>query len=899
MQKELGCKLKEKEIWIFFAMVVCVTWIASINNAYAEELETIQFEIKYTNGDRVDNNGVKIIVYQDFNKSPILEKNLQSNPDFISVPENHRYKIEVYVNGMYADVAYVQLKNNSEKLDIDIPLSGGLQFEVLYKNGHPISGATVILKSQDNEEWRKGTTNDEGKTLRYWVQSTIKQENYYTADVYLGEIFLTSYFPIKLQPGIAFDQKIITNIPENVEELITVNLFAGVKEITSDDGKYKVTLTDLNGNYVDSSEVNYRGDAYFSNLKSGSYIVKITSNNVIEDTLWPQQNIHIIGDVNKFNIFRDVDNINVQDKPFLSCGCIAFRLDDIQDYWLADTQIELIDLFAKKNIPLTIGVIGNVTGSDPKLTSVIKENLKKNNLEIANHSWNNDILTSIDKNLQEKYILDTNNRIFQVYGETPRVFIPPQNLYNKDTIEILKNNGFTHLISHVKDNSQTSMDDDLHIVPATTETGKLSERVSWKLHEITDIKDQITKNIEQRGYSIIMIHPQEFSLNDIGEYDGPNQKSLSDLSQMLDEISKFDSKIVKISEIKSSYEKSDNTTKQEVLSDTCNCVAFRLDGVQDYWLNDVQISIMNTFIENKTPITIGIIANAFGNDKKITKFVKESVEKKETGFEVATKGIGLTPYTNYDKIEQNENLKKSIELINSTINVKPHVFIPPDNKFNADTFDILKENNITHISTSLISGDEPPFEFKGKEVYRFPQITSTGKFNSTSNVFEGVTSQQVVKESIQGIKNYGFAVVSIQPQEFAMIINSTYVNIINQKQIDELTNMINDFTKKGYKIVPIGKINSNLVVRVPEWIKSNAGWWANGGIDDNTFVQGIEYLVKNGIIHVTEKSQTTSNKQTIPKWIKSNAGWWANGDIDDNTFVQGIEYLVKNGIITY
>ena len=148
----------------------------------------------------------------------------------------------------------------------------------------------------------------------------------------------------------------------------------------------------------------------------------------------------------------------------------------------------------------------------------------------------------------------------------------------------------------------------------------------------------------------------------------------------------------------------------------------------------------------------------------------------------------------------------------------------------------------------MISGDEPPFEFKGKEVYRFPQITSTGKFNSTSNVFEGVTSQQVVKESIQGIKNYGFAVVSIQPQEFAMIINSTYVNVINQKQIDELTNMINDFTKKGYKIVPIGKINSNLVVRVPEWIKSNAGWWANGDIDDNTFVQGIEYLVKNGII---------------------------------------------------
>ena len=37
----------------------------------------------------------------------------------------------------------------------------------------------------------------------------------------------------------------------------------------------------------------------------------------------------------------------------------------------------------------------------------------------------------------------------------------------------------------------------------------------------------------------------------------------------------------------------------------------------------------------------------------------------------------------------------------------------------------------------------------------------------------------------------------------------------------------------------------------------------------------------------------------VPGWVKNNAGWWAEGQIDDNTFVQGIEYLVKVGIITY
>ena len=37
--------------------------------------------------------------------------------------------------------------------------------------------------------------------------------------------------------------------------------------------------------------------------------------------------------------------------------------------------------------------------------------------------------------------------------------------------------------------------------------------------------------------------------------------------------------------------------------------------------------------------------------------------------------------------------------------------------------------------------------------------------------------------------------------------------------------------------------------------------------------------------------------ENVPDWIKNNAEWWANGEIDDNTFVSGIQYLVKNGII--
>ena len=35
----------------------------------------------------------------------------------------------------------------------------------------------------------------------------------------------------------------------------------------------------------------------------------------------------------------------------------------------------------------------------------------------------------------------------------------------------------------------------------------------------------------------------------------------------------------------------------------------------------------------------------------------------------------------------------------------------------------------------------------------------------------------------------------------------------------------------------------------------------------------------------------------IPDWVKNNAGWWAEGQIPDSAFVQGIQWLVSNGII--
>ncbi|MGI0004014.1 MAG: peptidase [Candidatus Nitrosotenuis sp.] len=84
---------------------------------------------------------------------------------------------------------------------------------------------------------------------------------------------------------------------------------------------------------------------------------------------------------------------------------------------------------------------------------------------------------------------------------------------------------------------------------------------------------------------------------------------------------------------------------------------------------------------------------------------------------------------------------------------------------------------------------------------------------------------------------------------------------------------------------------------IPSWIKKNAGWWADGTITNNDFVQGIQYLIKQGIIKVPQTQSGSGSTQVIPSWIKKNAGWWADGTIGDSDFVQGIQYLIKQGII--
>ena len=87
-------------------------------------------------------------------------------------------------------------------------------------------------------------------------------------------------------------------------------------------------------------------------------------------------------------------------------------------------------------------------------------------------------------------------------------------------------------------------------------------------------------------------------------------------------------------------------------------------------------------------------------------------------------------------------------------------------------------------------------------------------------------------------------------------------------------------------------------VKIPKWIKNNAKWWADEHIGDHAFVSGIQYLIEQNIIQISDLPPNSSqNFREMPMWVKNIAGYWAEDTISDEEFIKSIQYLVVNGII--
>jgi len=197
------------------------------------------------------------------------------------------------------------------------------------------------------------------------------------------------------------------------------------------------------------------------------------------------------------------------------------------------------------------------------------------------------------------------------------------------------------------------------------------------------------------------------------------------------------------------------------------------------------------------------------------------------------------------------------------------------------------------------AGDDVPFE-----ITFFDENRDLIKDIHYGITFIDMSNNQVL-QSFTGDDPQSIGILSTE----GIDVQKIYIQSQGQYRIDiQVLGTGLDYNPKyagiGSGIIEIGPSSSETTQSVPKktpipgWIKNNAEWWAAGQIDDNSFVQGIQFLIKEDVLKIPPTTQgSDSGSNDIPEWIKNNAGWWAEGAIDDDSFIQGIQFLIKEGIM--
>ena len=553
--------MKNKLKFLLPSLLVFFIIISSASLSFAQEdTGSIDVIIRYNTFDKIDTYAAVLKVYQDNNKDPfVVIRFPESNPIMIdSLPLEHKYKVEVYVNGMLAGSEKIDV-NGNEEMEIIIPTSGGMIFRAVYNDGSTaIVGATISIFSDDTQLWVQDTTDTTGKTMRFWLQSNNAIDGYYVAEVIIdGSVVFTSPKHIKYFPNLQGVIQINTSWPKIVDKLIIVSVYKDASQkVTKSDGSFVVELYDVKNNKVDQSSVSYRGEAHFTNLKVGQYsfkAIKQPSDTNSEAIVIGVTNSTITG---KESTIVIIGQESTTQGPQKTCNCVAFRLDDVQDHYLKTPQLEVMKIFQKKGVPLTLGIIGGFWGQDQQILNFIKEDIKRHRptFEIASHSWNDSPLPTFNKNDQLTLLQKTNDVIQETLGVTPTTFTAVENKFNNDTITILQELGFTHFTAHIRETHSPPYaleNSDLYYFPASTQTAILDVETNvW-----TNVDNEITfaearDFLKEYGFAVVMMHPYEFAIKDFGVYTGEaNFESLDNLGKLIDQFRDDGIDVVSIQQI--------------------------------------------------------------------------------------------------------------------------------------------------------------------------------------------------------------------------------------------------------------------------------------------------------------------------------------------------------------
>jgi peptidoglycan/xylan/chitin deacetylase (PgdA/CDA1 family) len=244
---------------------------------------------------------------------------------------------------------------------------------------------------------------------------------------------------------------------------------------------------------------------------------------------------------------------------------------------------------------------------------------------------------------------------------------------------------------------------------------------------------------------------------------------------------------------------------------SCKCVAFTLDGVQDYFLTNVQMDIIKMFNQKNANLTIGIIGNDFGTDTNMTSFIQNEIPigVKKSIIEVANNGWKDEDFVTLNKGQQSDRINKTQARLDYLLKTQPVTFLAPNGDMNNDTIAALRDNNLRFASTYWNSSDVPVY-LKESGLYIIPPSISTGKLNPETGLYEPIPYDQLVQGITQNITDNGVAVVSMQPLEFAQKNQTYYINQSNQDEIKQLGALLDNLKNMNVSTVTLRGLSETI-----------------------------------------------------------------------------------------
>ena len=123
----------------------------------------------------------------------------------------------------------------------------------------------------------------------------------------------------------------------------------------------------------------------------------------------------------------------------------------------------------------------------------------------------------------------------------------------------------------------------------------------------------------------------------------------------------------------------------------------------------------------------------------------------------------------------------------------------------------------------------------------------------------------------------------------------------NTEIIKNYKKFVSDFLDK-YPHTPTEKPNGlkNLEEeKIPKWMKKTVSWWAITKIDDNTFLNSLEYLIEKNVIKIPKSTVfENSNELKMLSVIRNNLNEWSEEESTDEEFFKNINWLKHNKFIS-